>query len=68
MYGRQITLCSFLFKYLVILYNGACVLFITGLIGSLSLCVLMYILNFGATDFMFIKYLCACLSTNTLHF
>jgi hypothetical protein len=28
----------------------------------------MYILSFRAADFMLIKYLCACLSTNTLHF
>ena len=58
----------FLFKYLAILYNLACVLFITGLIGSFFLCVFMYILSFGAVGFTFTKYLCACLSINTLHF
>ena len=47
--GKQSKLCSFLFKCFVILYDGACVLFITGLIGLLSLCVFMYTLRkFGA--------------------
>jgi len=42
-YGKQIKLCSFfLFKYLAILYDGARVLFITGLIGSFFY-VLIYI-------------------------
>jgi len=41
-YGKQIKLCSFLFKYLALLYDGACVLFITGLIGSF-IYVLLYI-------------------------
>ena len=59
---------AFLFKYLAILYGGACVLFITGLIGSLFLCVFMYMLSFGAAGFMFIRYLCASFSTNILHF
>ena len=54
--GRQIKLCSFLFKYLAILYDGACVLFITGLIGSSFLCVFMYTLRFGAVGFMLIRY------------
>jgi len=57
---RQIKLCSFLFRYLAILYDGACVLFVTGLTGSLFLCVFTYTLSFGAAGFMLIRYLCAC--------
>jgi len=57
----------FLFKCFAILYDGACVLFITGLIGSLSLCVFMYILSFGAIGFMFVRYLYIFLSTSKLH-
>ena len=41
-----------------ILYDGACILFITGRIGSSCLCVFMYAFNLGAVCFMFIKYLC----------
>ena len=44
---------SYLFMNLAILYDGASVLFTTGLNGSLSLCVLMYMLSFGAVGFMF---------------
>ena len=68
MCGRQIKLRSFLFMYLAILYDGACVLFITGLIGSLFLCVFKYTLSFGTAGFMLIRNLCACLSTSILHF
>jgi len=53
--------------YFFILYDGVCVLFITGLIVSLSLCVCMYILSFGAIGFMFVRYLYVCLSTSKLH-
>jgi len=38
------------------------------LIGSFFLCVFMYKLSFGAVGLMFTGYLCACLSTNMLHF
>jgi len=39
------------------------------LFTSRDVCLhLMYILSFGAMGFVFIRYLCACLSINTLHF
>jgi len=59
-YGNLILLCSFLLKYLAVLYDGACVLFITGLIGLLYFCDFMYMLSFGAAGFMFIRYLLVC--------
>ena len=67
-YGRQSKLFSFLFMNLAILYDGASVLFTTGLIGLLSLRVFMYLFSFGAVGFIFTKYLCDCLSTRALHF
>jgi len=39
-FGRQIRFCSFLLNNLAALYDGACMLFITGRIGWSSLCVL----------------------------
>ena len=67
-YGTQNKLLSFLFTNLAILHDGASVLFITGLIGLLSLRVFMHMLSFGAVGFMLIKYLCDRLSTSALHF
>ena len=67
-YGRKSKLFSFLFMNLAMLYDGASVLFTTGLIGSLSLCVFMHLLSFVAVGFIFTKYLCDCLSTSVLHF
>jgi len=46
-----------LFKNLAILYEGGCVLSITGLIGLISLCVFMYALILGVVGFMFSRYL-----------
>jgi len=57
--GKQSKLCSILFKCFANLYDGACVLFIAGLIGSLSLCVFIYILSFGVIGFMFVRGLLA---------
>ena len=65
--GKQSKLCRLLFKCFAVLYDGACVLFITGLIGLLSLCVLMCILSFGAIGFMFVRYLYVFLSTSNFH-
>jgi len=67
-YGRQSKVFSFLFMNLAILYDGASVLFTTGLIGSLSFCVFMYMFSFGAIGFVFTKYLCDRLSISALHF
>jgi len=67
-YGRQSKLFSFLFMNLAILCNGASVLFTAGLIGSLSLCVFMYMFSFWAVGFLFTKYLCDRLSIIALHF
>ena len=67
-YGRQSKLFSFLFMNLAILYDGASVLFTTVLIGSLTLCVFMYMFSLGAVGFIFTKYLCDRLSTSALHF
>ena len=50
---------SFLFKCLANLCDGACVWFITGLIGAFSLCVLIYALSCGALGFIFMRYLCS---------
>jgi len=47
-FGRQSRLFSFLFINLAISYDEANVLFSTGLIGSLPLCVFMYMFCFGA--------------------
>ena len=44
--------------YIATLYDGACTLFITGLIGWFSLCVFMYTFSCGAIDLIFNRYLC----------
>lgn len=64
-YGRFMRLFNFLLRYLAVLYDGACMLFTTRLIGSFSLCVFMYTMSFG---FMFIRYFCVCLPVSVLHF
>jgi hypothetical protein len=45
------------FKNLAILYEGACVLSITGLIGLFSLRDFMYALILGAVGLIFSRYL-----------
>ena len=62
-----LNLLLFLFKYLAILCDGSCVLFIAGLIGAFSLCVLTYALSCGALGFMLVIYLCVLFSINSLH-
>ena len=47
---------------LAILYVGACVLFITGRMGSPSLCVFMYAFNCGAVGLICNKNFCCFLS------
>jgi len=63
-----VDLCILLFKNLVILYEGACLLSITGLIFLFSLCVFMYALILGAVGFMFSRYLRAFFSVRSSHF
>ena len=61
-YGRCIIWFSFLLKCLASLYDGACMLLISGLIGSLSLCILMRALSVGAVVLFVINILvCPCL-------
>jgi len=52
--------------YFANLYDGACVLFVTGLFDSFSLCVLIYILSFGAIGFILIRYFWFCFSIKRL--
>jgi len=59
---------NYLFMCFAILCAGACVLFITGVIGSFSLCVLIYILSFSAVGFMFTRYFWFCFSIKRLLF
>jgi len=58
---------NFLFSNLAVLYAGACRLFITGQIGSPSLCVFIYAFRFGALGFIFIRYFSLSLSISKLH-
>ena len=51
MLGRFSIFCSFLLRYFGSLYEGACMLLITGLMGVPSLCVLKNALSFGAIGF-----------------
>jgi len=57
-FGKSIKLRSFLLRNLASLYDSACVLFITGRMGSPSLCVFMCALSLGGVGFICIKYLC----------
>jgi hypothetical protein len=66
--GRFIYSFILLFKNLAILYEGACVLSITGLIGLFSLCVFMYALILGAVGFIFSRYLRLFFSIRSSHF
>ena len=68
--GRQIKWSSFLFRCLAILYDGACVLFITGLIGSLFLCVLcikVWGRKRANSDLVTRPQLCKRTGTQTIH-
>jgi hypothetical protein len=53
MLGRFNIFCSFLLRYFAGLYEGACMLLITGLKGVPSLCVLIYALSFEADGFFY---------------
>ena len=59
---------SFLLRHFATLYNGACMLFITGLIRSFILYVSVYALMFGVIGFIFVRYLCLHFSINMMHF
>lgn len=57
----------FLLRYFASLYDGACMLFISGLMGLSSLCIFIKALRFGAIGFICVKYFRWFLSTTVLH-
>jgi len=56
-YGTFIKLFNLLLRYLAILLDGACLLFTTGIIVSLCLCIFINALSLGAVGFWFTRYL-----------
>ena len=68
MFGKLSKLCNFLFICFAILYGGAGVLSITGLIGLYSLCVLICTFNLGAVGYIFIRNFCVFFSIIRLLF
>ena len=66
-YGKCIHLLSILLGCLVTLYDASCVLFITGLMFSLSLCILISALHLRAVGFIFVGCLFVRLSISISH-
>jgi hypothetical protein len=65
--GRFSIFCSFVLRYFASLYEGACTLLITGLMGVPSLYILIYALRFGAARFLLMRYLLLSFSITRLH-
>ena len=59
--GESIYYLILLFRYFAILYVGAGLLLITGLIGWFCLCVLNYAFSLGNSGFILNGYLCILL-------